>query len=97
MDDLSQEWEVSKIIGKRYVEGVLHYLVEWCPTLEPEHSLGHATELVDKFEAQLRAHHGAKSGREGLGLKIKYQAAVETDTSGGQQQKKRRGRPQKQK
>jgi hypothetical protein len=75
---------------------VLHYLVERCPTLEPEHSLGHATELVGKFGAQLRAHRGAESGRGGLGLKIRNQAAVETDTSGGQQ-KKRRGRPRKQK
>lgn len=63
MDDVNQEWEVRKIIGKEYVDGVLHYLVEWCPTLEPEHSLGHAAGLVDKFESRLRVHCGAKSGR----------------------------------
>ena len=34
---------------------MLNYLVEWCPTLEPQHSLGHAKELMDKFESQLPA------------------------------------------
>jgi hypothetical protein len=59
--------------------------VEWCPTLEPEHSLGHAKELVDTFETQLRAHSGGKSGRGGLGLDIQKAAAVEAgrDCSGG--------------
>lgn len=97
MDDANQEWEVRKIIGKEYVEGVLHYLVEWCPTLEPQHSLGYATELVDKFEAQLRAHRGAKDGRKGSRLKIKRQVTAEADAARGQQQRKQRGRPRKQK
>ena len=97
IDDASKEWEVRQIIGKEYVDGMLHYLVEWCPTLEPQHSLGHAKEMVDKFEAQLRAYRWPKSGREGLGLKVKKQAAVGADASGGQQQKERRGRPRKQK
>jgi hypothetical protein len=87
MDDANQEWEVRKAIGKEYVDGMLHYLVELCPTLEPQHSLGYAKELVDKFEARLQAPRGAKSGRKGLGLKIKKQAVVEPDASGGQQQK----------
>jgi hypothetical protein len=95
--DANQEWEVRKIIGKEYVDGVLHYLVEWCPTLEPQHSLGHAKELVDKFESQLRGHRGVRGGRRGLGLKIKKQMALESDASRGHQQKKRRGRPLKRK
>lgn len=37
----SQDWEVREVIGKEYIDGVLHYMVEWCPTLVPEHSLGH--------------------------------------------------------
>jgi hypothetical protein len=61
MDEANQKWEVRKVISKEYVEGVLHNLAEWCPTLEPQHSLGHAKELVDEFEAQLRAHRGAKA------------------------------------
>lgn len=43
--------------------GVLNYLVEWRPTLEPEDSLGHAKELVNGFE-QLRARHRVKMERE---------------------------------
>jgi hypothetical protein len=69
---------------------VLHYLVEWCPTLEPEHSLGQAKELVDEFEAQLRAQRKVENGRRG------EQAAVEAAVSGSPQQKRRRGRPSKQ-
>jgi hypothetical protein len=92
-----EEWEVRKIIGKEYVDGVLHYLVEWCPTLEHQHSLGHAKELVDKFESQLRAHRGTKSRRRSVGLKIKKQMALESDVFDGHQQKKRRGRRRKQK
>ena len=49
------------------------------PTLEAQHSMGHSKELVDKFEAQLRVYRGAKSGREGLGLKRSEQIAVEAD------------------
>jgi hypothetical protein len=33
LDDTSQDWEVREVIGKEYVHGVLHYMVEWCPTL----------------------------------------------------------------
>jgi hypothetical protein len=58
-------------------------LVEWCPTLKPQHSLGHAKELVDKFESQLRRHRGTKSGRRGVGLKIKKQMALESDVFDG--------------
>ena len=37
--DSDQQWDVSRIIGKEDVDGVLHYWVAWCETLEPEHSL----------------------------------------------------------
>lgn len=96
IDDANQDWEVRKIIGREHVDGVLHYLVEWCPTLEPEHSLGHAKEIVDEFEAQLLEQRSVKSGRRGLGLKARQQTTVEADASCDQQQKKRRGRPRKQ-
>lgn len=69
-------------------------MVEWGPTLEPEHSL--PKDLVDKFEARLRAPRGPKSGRGGPGLKVRQKPVVEAGTSGGQQQKKQRGRPRKQ-
>ena len=83
MIDTNQEWEARKIIGKENVDGVLHYLVEWCPTLEPEHSLGHAKELLVEFEEKLRARRRVKSGK--------------ADTATGQQQKRLRGQPRKQK
>jgi hypothetical protein len=92
--DADQEWEVRKILGREHVGGVLHYLVEWSPTLEPEHSL--PEELVHEFEAHLRRRRKAKKGRRGAVSKIKQQAVVETDASGGQQHKQR-GRPRKQK
>jgi hypothetical protein len=63
--DTRRDWEVRKIIGKEYVDDVLHYLVEWCPTLEPVHSLEHAKELV---EARLLVLHEDK-GRKGLSAK----------------------------
>jgi hypothetical protein len=87
----NQDWEVRKIIGREDVDGVLHYLVEWCPTLEPQQALEHAKELVDEFEAHLRAQRSGKSGRGGQGLKVKQR------TTSGQQQKRARGRAWKQK
>jgi hypothetical protein len=39
--------------------------VDWCPTLVPEHELGNAKELVDEFEARVRAQRESKSGQGG--------------------------------
>jgi hypothetical protein len=64
VNDTSWEWDVRDFIGKEYVN-VLHYIVEWCPTLEPVHSLEHAKELVDEFEARLPALRKDKKGRVG--------------------------------
>ncbi|KAH6661857.1 hypothetical protein B0J14DRAFT_663139 [Halenospora varia] len=93
--DSDQQWDVSRIIGKEDVDGVLHYWVAWCETLEPEHSLGHAKELVDKFEARLLAKREVKNGQKKPGLKRRENAVVGADAS-AQQQKRRRGRPRKQ-
>jgi hypothetical protein len=89
--DANQEWEIHKIIGREDVDGVRHYLVEWSSTLEPKHSL--PKELVDEFEARLRAQREVKGKRLGLGLKLKQ--AVGACASGAQQ--KKRGRPCKHK
>jgi len=94
LDD-NQDWEVRKITGKEDIDGVLHYLVDWSPTLVPEHSLGHAQELVDEFEARLRAKRGFKNGRGRPGLKWDERMVVEADVS-GRQQKRPRGRPREQ-
>ena len=94
--DADSDWEVRQIIGREDVDGVLHYLVDWVPTLLPKHSLGGLKEMVDKFEAQLRAQRPVKNGRGGPGLKRGKRAVVQADASGGPQQKRRRGRPRKQ-
>jgi hypothetical protein len=93
--DDNHDWEVRKVIGKEVVDGLLHYLVDWTPTLVPRHSLGHANGLVDEFEAGLQAKREGKNGQGGLGLK-RGERAVEANASGGQQQKRQRGRPRRQ-
>jgi hypothetical protein len=97
LDDTSRDWEVREVIGKEYVHGVLHYMVEWCPTLQHVHSLEHAKELVDKFEARLRALRKDKEGRVGPSVKRDRQVTMEGDVLGGQQKKRPRGPPRKQK
>jgi hypothetical protein len=94
--DPSEDWEVCKIIGKEYVDGILHYLVEWCPTREPKHSLGHAKEQVDEFEARLQALRNDK-GRTGPDVKRDGHSVVGAGVSGGQEKKRQRGRPRKHK
>ena len=95
MTETSRDWEILKIIGKEYVDGVLHYMVKWCPTLEPVHSLEHAKELMDEFEAQLRALRKNKEVRVGPNVNRDRQVTMEGDLS-GRQQKRPRGRPRKQ-
>ena len=58
--DANQEWEICNIIGKEDVDGVIHYLVEWNPTLMPARKLKNAKELVSKFEARLQAQARAR-------------------------------------
>ena len=54
VDDANRDWEVNDILDKMVVDGEVQYLVDWCPTLVPEHELGNAKELVDEFEARVR-------------------------------------------
>ena len=88
MINADQDWEVRQIIGKEDINGVPHYLVDWRPTLLPEHSLGHSEELVNKFKARLRAQCKVKN-------KPGRRAAVNADAPTGQEKKKPRGRPRK--
>lgn len=94
LTDVDPDWDVRAIIGKEDLDGVSYYLVDWHPTLLPVHSLGHAKELVDEFEARIRAQRGVKRGR--LGSNTRQKASVEAKALSGQQGKKRRGRPRKQ-
>jgi hypothetical protein len=91
--DAGQQWDVRKIIGKEYIDGVLHYLVVWCDTLEPEHSLGQASELVKEFEARIYAQREFNK-RESSGLKRGRPVILEAEKPLGQQ-KRPRGRPRK--
>jgi hypothetical protein len=67
--DTNRDWEVRKIVGKEYINGILYYWVDWYRTLEPEDVLEHAKELVDDFEARLQGAYGVKGGRGRPGLK----------------------------
>jgi hypothetical protein len=49
--DANLDWDVRDILSKKVVNGAVHYLVDWRPTLVPEDVLGNAKELVDEFEA----------------------------------------------
>lgn len=93
--DADKDRKVRQIIGKEDVDGVLHYWVDWHSTLLPEHSLGHAKEIVDKFEARLRSRCEVKKGRGRPILKRGGRAVVEADIPGDQQKRKPRGRPRK--
>jgi hypothetical protein len=63
VDGADTDWEVSDILGKKVVDGEVQYLVDWHPTLVPEHALGNARELVDEFEARVRSERAFNSGR----------------------------------
>ena len=72
--DANQEWEIRDIIAKEDVDGVMHYLVEWSPTLMPKYTLGKAKGLVNKFEARLRAQ-GMRWGEQKRGRRRPSKAA----------------------
>jgi hypothetical protein len=93
--DADQDWEVCQIIGREYVDSVLHHLVDWHLTLEPKYLLGHAKELVDEFEAQLEEERRAKDGSGLSTLKMKQKATRQVTASGSQHLKRLQGRPRK--
>jgi hypothetical protein len=95
--DADQEWEIRDIIGKEDVDGVVHYLVEWNPTLVPKYTLKNAKEMVNKFEARLRAQGRQEKGRgRPPQSKVGQRTMLEGQAIKGTQQKKQRGRPRKQ-
>jgi hypothetical protein len=64
--DANLEWLLREIIGEEDADGVPHYLVDWCPSLIPKHSMEHAAELVAKFEARearIRAQRRVQASR----------------------------------
>lgn len=71
---------------------MLHYMMEWCPTLQPVHSLEPAKEPVDEFEARLLVLRKDKKGRVAPGVKRDRQM-MGGEVLGGQQNKRPRGQP----
>ena len=55
---------------------MLYYLVDWVPTLLLKHSLEGLKEIVNKFEAQLRAQRLVKNRQGGPGLKRGKRAVI---------------------
>ncbi len=97
--DGMQEWDIRDIIGKEVVDGEVHYLGEWSATLVPKYELRKVKVLVDKFEARLQAQSRQRGGKRRGRLhppKAGKQAIAGTCATGETQQKKVRGRPQKQ-
>jgi hypothetical protein len=62
--DDKQEWGIHGIIGKEEIDGVVHYWVDWNPTLVPKYDLGNARVLVEKFEARLQKQGKQKRGKQ---------------------------------
>ena len=60
---LTLDWEVRDILGKKVVDGKVHYLVDWHPILVLEDGLGNLKKLVDKFEVRLQTQRESQHGR----------------------------------
>jgi hypothetical protein len=92
-----QEWGIRNIVGKKDVDGVMQYLVEWNPTLVPKYTLKNAKEMANKFETRLRAQARQEKGRgRPPQSKVGQMTMLEAPAIKGTQPKKQRGRPRKQ-
>ena len=52
--DVSRELEFHSILGKNYIDGELHYMVDWVPTLVRGHVLrkSQVPLLISRFKAR---------------------------------------------
>ena len=91
--DPNYQWGIRKIIGRKMVGRERHYRVQWKDTWMPESELAGAKELVDAF----MANDGSGTGGRKRPLKRDRPAARLPYARGGEEPKKRRGRPRKQK
>ena len=64
-DYSDQEWEAREILGNEVVNGVVHYWVDWNPTLMPEYALGNAWTLVEAFWTKKQSQHKTIQQRTG--------------------------------
>jgi hypothetical protein len=58
-----QEWEIYSIINDEDIDGVLHYWVQWSPTLVSKSEIGKARALVARYKAWLQPQHKQKGGK----------------------------------
>jgi hypothetical protein len=91
--DPDHQWGIRKIINRKLVGRERHYRVEWKDTWMPESELAGAKELVDAF----MANDGGGNGGRKRPLKRGRPATGHPDPRGGEEPKRRRGRPRKQK
>ncbi|CZR52890.1 uncharacterized protein PAC_02767 [Phialocephala subalpina] len=90
VEDVYREREFHNIIGKEYIDGEIHYLVDWVPTLVRGHVLrkAQAQPLISRFEARCQAQK-EKQKRKGSDRPKGFEAAD------GARQRRQRGRPRK--
>ena len=58
-----EEWEIVRIVDKRWTENGYEYQVCWEKTWLLESELGNAQQLLQQFEAKHHAQRGGKRGR----------------------------------
>jgi hypothetical protein len=93
VEDSYREREFHNIIGKEYIDGEVHYLVDWVPTLVRGYVLrkAQAQPLISRFEARCQAQK-EKWKREGSDRPKGFEAA---DGTRQRRQRRQRGRPRK--
>jgi hypothetical protein len=89
--DPNHQWGIRKITGQKIVGRERHYRVEWKDTWMPESELAGAKQLVDTFMAS----DGSGTGGRKRPLKRSRPGTEQPDARGGEELKKRRGRPRK--
>ncbi len=57
------EWEITRITGRRCTRNGIEYELEWRRTWKPEIELGNAQRLIQEFEARRRGRRGGKVWR----------------------------------
>jgi hypothetical protein len=90
VEDAYREREFPNTIGKEYIDGEVHYLVDWVPTLARGHVLrkAQAQPLIGRFETRCQAQK-EKWKRESSDRPKGFKAAD------GTLQRRQRGRPRK--
>ena len=71
-----EDWEIVKIVGKRWTRRDCEYKVRWKDTWMSDSELRNAARLVREFDAQVRGQRGGKRGRPARVGKIERPVAV---------------------